>query len=267
MGALDGKVVVLTGASRGLGEAMASGFARAGATLVLAGRTVADLERVAGRCREAGAKAVTTVPADVTDEAQVRRLVAEATAEHGRLDVFVANAGVSYGMLTDKRYKELTTYDLDVVRRIFEVNVFGTWLCMKVALDAMADGGSFIAIGSETGRLLYPGAGIYAVSKATVDALATLASREVAAKGIRVNVLSPGGMVDTQLFGPGGMPEWLKQQVPPLPPDVIVPAAVWLASDDSRDVTGTFVSGREFNERGAEAAKPAAPAPAGRPHN
>src|SRR5206468_1289085 len=104
--------------------------------------------------------------------------------------------------------------------------------------------------GSETGRALYPGAGMYAITKAALDAMTTLASREQAQRGIRVNVLSPGGMVDTRLFGPNGMPEFLKQQHPPLPNDVMTPAAVWLASDDSAGTTGAFISGKEFNARG-----------------
>jgi NAD(P)-dependent dehydrogenase (short-subunit alcohol dehydrogenase family) len=79
-----------------------------------------------------------------------------------------------------------------------------------------------------------------------------LTARESAANGIRVNCLSPGGMVDTQLFGPNKMPEWLKQQHPPLPADVIVPAAVWLASDDSAGVTGALISGKEFNAKPLE---------------
>lgn len=253
MGALEGKVAVVTGASRGLGEAMAVGYAAEGAQLVLAARTEPDLDRVAAACKEAGAAAVTVVPTDVSSEPAVVHLVERAVAAHGTIDVFVANAATSYAMLTDKRYREITTYDLDIVERIFRVNAIGMWLCMKAALPAMGEGGSFIAVGSETGRALYPGAGIYAITKATVDAFATLASRELAQAGVRVNVLSPGGMVDTQLFGPDGMPEWLKQQHPPLPLDVIVPAAVWLASDASAGVTGALISGKDFNARGAEA--------------
>lgn len=252
MGALDGKVCVVTGASRGLGEAMAVGFAREGAHVVLAARTVSDLERVQKQCLAAGAASATIVETDVTDPAQVERLVSGPVEYDGRLDVFVANAGTSYAMLTDRRYRELVTYDLDVVERIFRVNALGMFLCMRHALPAMGEGGSFIAIGSETGRALYPGAGIYAITKATVDAMVKLAARENADRGVRVNCLSPGGMVDTQLFGPNGMPEFLKQQHPPLPAEIIVPPAVWLASDDARDVTCAFVSGKEFAETGAE---------------
>ena len=262
MPVLDGKVVVLTGASRGLGEAMALGFAREGARLVLAARTSADLERVADACESASRARPLIVPTDITDEGQVQRLVERATAEAGSIDVFVANAGISYGELTDKHYRDLTSYDADVVEGVFRVNVTGTWLSAKAALPAMSEGGSLIIIGSETGRALYPGAGIYALTKATLDAMATLLAREQAPRGIRVNVLSPGGMVDTRLFGPNGMPDRLKQQHPPLPADVIVPAAVWLASDDSAGTTGAFISGREFNARGVEEIRAAA-APAG----
>ncbi|HEX9776379.1 MAG TPA: SDR family oxidoreductase [Actinomycetota bacterium] len=255
MGALDGKVVVITGASRGLGEAIATGFAGEGASLVLAARTAEDLQRVAKECLAAGAASATVVQTDITDEEQVRRLVEGAIEHDGRIDVFVANAATSYGMLTDKHYRELHTWDLDIAKQIFDVNVFGTWLCMKYALPAMKDGSSFIVVGSETGSALRPGSGFYAVSKATTTTLARLAAGEVAASGVRVNEVSPGGMVDTQLFGPNGMPDFLKQAHPPLPADAIVPAALWLATEASAGVHGAFVTGRKFNEAGPEAIK------------
>lgn len=250
MGELDGKTAVITGASRGLGEAMAMGFAAEGASLVLAARTEEDLRRVAQSCQDAGSPRVENIPTDITDEGAVRNLVEASLAALGKIDVFVANAGTSYSNLTDKRYREVTSYDLDIVDQIFKVNLIGTWLCVKHGLEAMEDG-SFITIGSEAGRVLYPGAGIYAISKAAIDALTTLASKEMAAKGVRVNCLSPGGMVDTHLFGPNKMPDFLKEHGY-LEPDVIVPAAVWLASDRSAEVTGAFISAKEFNEQPVE---------------
>jgi 3-oxoacyl-[acyl-carrier protein] reductase len=246
MGALTDKVVVVTGASRGLGEAMAIAYAEQGADLVLAARTLDDLERVQKACVAAGAGSVTIAQTDVTSEADIEQLVGSVIEHDGRIDVFVANAGTSYGMLTDKRYKELHTYDLDIAEQILRVNALGAWLCMKHALPAMTDGSSFILIGSETGRMLSPGSGFYAISKATAEALATMAAKEVAERGVRVNILSPGGMVDTQLFGPTGMPEFLKQAVPPLPPEIIAPPAIWLASDESIGVTGATLSGRAW---------------------
>lgn len=257
MGVLEGKIVVVTGASRGLGEALSLGFAEEGAHLTLAARSEDDLEQVADACRAAGAPSVAVVPTDVTDEDAVQALVDDTVERHGKLDCFVANAGTSYAMLTDKQFRQLTTWDASIAEEILRVNVVGMLSCIKSAIPAMRDGGSFIAVGSETGRALRPGSGMYAVSKTAVDALVTMASRETAEDGIRVNVLSPGGMVDTQLFGPDGMPDFLKQMHPPLPADVIVPAAVWLASDASEGVSGQFLSGKRFNEEGPSVAEPA----------
>ncbi|HVL80553.1 MAG TPA: SDR family oxidoreductase [Actinomycetota bacterium] len=252
MGALRDKVIVVTGASRGLGEAMALGFASENATLVLAARTVPDLERVADACREAGAGDVKVVPTDITSEEQVQHLVDETLSAFGRIDTFVANAGASYLTWTEERFGHLTTYPREIVERLFELNTIGTWLCMKAALPAMKEGSSFINVGSETGRLAMAGMGFYAVSKATIDTMTTIASKEMADQGVRVNCLTPGGMVDTHLFGPNKMPPQMRERVPHQPPDVIVPAAIWLASDDSRDVNGAFVVGREFNSRPVE---------------
>lgn len=251
MGVLDNKAAVVTGASRGLGEAMAVGFSKEGADVVLAARSSDDLERVAALCKGAGAGKVLTVLTDITNEKEVQNLTQQAVDSFGRIDVFVANAGTSYPNLTEKRFRELVSYDLDIVEQIFRVNAIGTWLCMREALKVMKEGGSLITIGSETARLLYPGAGIYAVTKAAVDALTMLASKEAADQGVRVNCLSPGAMVDTHLFGPNKMPDFLKQHGF-LEPDAIVPAAVWLASDDSAGITGAFVVAKDFNGRSPE---------------
>jgi 3-oxoacyl-[acyl-carrier protein] reductase len=242
---------------------MARGFAAEGASVVLAARSVDDLERVRKECEVAGAAAANVVPTDITDPTQVHDLVAGAIDTFGRIDCFVANAGTSYGMLTDKRYRELFTYDLEIVEQVLRVNTIGTWLCMKEALPVMQPGASFVIVGSETGRMASAGSGIYAVSKVTNDTLTLIAAKEMEERGVRVNRLTPGGMVDTQLFGPAGMSDQLKQHVPWSDTDVIVPAAVWLASDDSADVNGCFVVAKDFNGRSIEETKAAlAAAPA-----
>lgn len=258
MSELNGKVVVITGATRGLGEAMALGFAGEGARVVLSGRTKDDLDRVAAACTAAGATAVESVVTDVAREEDVQALVARTIEAFGKLDVFIANAGTSYPALTSKRYTDLPSYDLDIVEQIFDVNVIGMWLCMKAALPVMESGSSFIAIGSETGRIARAGSGLYAVSKACVDVLTTIAAGENAERGVRVNCLTPGGMVDTHLFGPDKMPEFLKQM--PMgysEPDVIVPAALWLASADSAGVNGAQLAGKDFNSRTLDETKQA----------
>lgn len=248
---LTGKTAVVTGASRGLGEAIAVGLAAAGASVVLGARTVEDLERVAARCRDAGAGGVAVVPTDVTREEQVDALAQAALDRFGALDVVVADAGVSPMSLSPKRFTDLASYDADVVQQMFAVNAIGMWLCMKAAFPRMRAGGSFIAIGSGA-----PGSartGMLAVTKNSVDVLVTIGAGDMADEGVRVNCLGPGGMVDTHLFGPDKMSEHLKS----LPmgwsePDMIVPAAVWLASDDSAGLTGLQLTAKEFNAVGAD---------------
>lgn len=257
MGELDDKVVVVTGASRGLGAAMAVGLAQAGARVVLAARNVEDLSSVAARCAPGGGTDPLVIPTDVGDPVAAEALVSRILDAHGRIDVFVANAGVAPTSLGDERPTTLTEFSYELSDALLRVNTLGMFLSMRTALPVMTEGASFIAIGSELGRMVVPRMGMYAVSKAAVDQLVALAAAEVAGRGVRVNELSPGGMVDTNLFGPDGMPERLKAHVPWSEPDVIVPAAVWLASDDSLGVNGAHVVAKEFNARGAAATKTA----------
>ncbi len=251
---LSGKVVAITGASRGIGEAMAVGLSRAGASVALLARTGSDLDRVAVRCREAGAGQVVSVVADVTAAVAVQAAFDRVVAELGGLDVVIANAGVAASSLGGSvRMTRLETYSADVALRILEVNTFGVWLTMKAAFPQMRRGGSFIAVGSEIGSRPGPGGGILAVSKAGVNALVAIASAEQAENGIRVNILSPGGMVDTHLFGPNGLPAAMKARLPVAEPEVVVPAALWLAGEGSADVSGAFLSAPHFNGSTPEA--------------
>lgn len=248
MSQLKGRTVVITGASRGLGEAMAMGCAREGAALVLAARSADDLDRVAASCIAQGAPAAIVVPTDIGDEAQVENLVATATLELDRVDAFIANAAITAPNLAEEPMVTLDSYDFDVASQILRVNTLGTWLCMKHALPALATGGSFVVVGAGFAGFQRRGSGFLGVSKAANSALVRIASAEWADRGIRVNELTPGGMVDTHLFGPSGMPPLLKQRMPVLEPEVIVPAAVWLVGDASSGVTGTSVTAIEFNE-------------------
>lgn len=250
MNTLEGKVIVVTGASRGLGEAISVGFAAEGATVVLAARTESDLERVAERCRQAGAASVLTVRTDITQEADVEALAQAALDRFGRLDVFVADAGVSPLSLSGTQPRRLQDYDLDVVRQMFAVNAIGMWLCIKAAFARMSEGGSFIAIGSGS-----PGSargGMLSVTKSCVDLLVSIGAAELSEKHVRVNCLAPGGMVDTRLFGPDGMPDYLKHLPSVTEPESIVAAAVWLASPGSAGISGIQLTGTEFNATGVD---------------
>ncbi len=252
MDELANKVIMVTGASRGLGEAMAVGYAEEGAALVVAARTASDLERVADQCRSSGAREVLAVVTDITRQDQVQHLVDETIDVFGSIDVFVANAGVGPAGVSEKPFDSVTSYDLDAVQAILATNVVGTWLCMKAALPVMKAGASFIVIGSATGRMALPGTGIYGVSKSAVDMMTRLVAAEVRAQGITVNCLSPGGAIETAFFGPQGMPEALKAYTDGAPASIMVPAAVWLASDDARDISGAWIRARLFNKLGPE---------------
>jgi NADP-dependent 3-hydroxy acid dehydrogenase YdfG len=169
---LRGNVVVITGASSGIGRAAARLFAGKGARLVLAARRADELERVAAACRAAGARAI-AVPTDVTDAAAVEALAARALAEFGAIDVWCNNAGV-YAM------GELGDVPLDVHRRVVEVNLLGVVNGMRAALAQMRlqGHGTIINTTSLAGKSPYAYAAIYCATKAAVRALTQAVRQE-----------------------------------------------------------------------------------------
>ena len=185
---LDGKTVMITGASRGIGAALAEGMAKAGADIVLT-----DLEREAGamatvaaKVEAAGRKAV-AIPIDVTSKARVEEVVAEATAALGQIDVLVNNAGV----LALSRLDELDekTWDLH-----FDVNAKGILLCTNAVLPQMKarGAGRIVNIASLAGRQGIETQGHYAATKATAITLTRVYAQELGREGIYVNALCPG---------------------------------------------------------------------------
>jgi ketoreductase RED2 len=184
----DDKVVLVTGSSSGIGEATARAFAARGATVVVNSRSnVADGERVAADLDRAS-----YVQADVSDEAAARRLVATTLERHGRLDVLVNNAGTTEVIA----HHDLSAAGLDVWRRIFETNVFGTWSVTVAAIEALrAAGGAVVNVSSIAG-LRPTGSSIpYAASKAALNHLTVLLAK-VVGPAVRVNAVAPG-LVDT----------------------------------------------------------------------
>lgn len=184
----DGKVVLVTGSSSGIGEATAQAFSAAGATVVVNSRSsTADGERVA-----AALPGSSYVQADVSDEADAIRLVATTLERHGRLDVLVNNAGTTEVIA----HHDLDAAGLDVWRRIFETNVFGTWSVTVAAMDALrATRGAVVNVSSIAG-LRPTGSSIpYAASKAALNHLTVLLAKVVGPE-VRVNAVAPG-LVDT----------------------------------------------------------------------
>lgn len=196
-------VVVLTGASAGIGHEMALQLARQGARLVLAARDAAKLEEAAAACRALGAKAV-AIPTDVGDEAQCRALVDGAVAEFGRIDTLVNNAGV--GMWA--RFEEMT--DLAPFERIMRVNYLGSVYPTYYALPHLKKTkGRIVAVNSLTGLTGVPTRSGYAASKHAAAGFFDSIRIELDGSGVTVTQVFPG-FVRTEIreraFGPDGQP-------------------------------------------------------------
>ncbi|MBV8270358.1 MAG: SDR family oxidoreductase, partial [Planctomycetaceae bacterium] len=192
---LDGKVALITGASRGIGRAIAQRLGREGAAVVVnySGNLEAAREAVAA-VEAAGGRAV-PVQADVARVAEVERLFDETIRHLGRLDILVNNAGVMF----NKPLAEVTEEEFD---RIFAVNVKGTFFACQQAARRMAEGGRIINLSSSTTALMLPTYAAYMATKGAVEQLSHVLAKELGPRGITVNVVSPGP-TDTELFGQG----------------------------------------------------------------
>jgi 3-oxoacyl-[acyl-carrier protein] reductase len=184
---LDGQVAVITGAGRGIGRGIATAYARAGATVVLAARTADELHEVAVEIEAAGGRAL-PVPTDVTHPAQIDALFERVANELGGTDLLVANAGGTFGG------GPVETSDLDEWRATFTLNVDGVYLCARAAIPQLRarGGGKIIVMGSGAGRRAGPGWGSYASAKAAVAMLVRVLALELRGDQIAVNEIVPG---------------------------------------------------------------------------
>jgi NADP-dependent 3-hydroxy acid dehydrogenase YdfG len=194
MGALDGKVAAITGASSGIGEATAKALADAGAAVALGARRVDRLEALAASIDESGGRAL-AIELDVADEASANAFVAEAKSQLGGLDILINNAGV---MLLGPVEGAPT----DQWRTMVNVNLLGLLYCTHAALPLMreAGGGHIVNISSVAGRSANAGSAVYNLTKFGVGAFSEALRQEVSPAGIRTTVIEPG-FVDTELQG------------------------------------------------------------------
>jgi NAD(P)-dependent dehydrogenase (short-subunit alcohol dehydrogenase family) len=195
---VPGRIVLVTGANRGLGHEVARQLAARGDTVLLGSRDPAKGERAAA---DIGAHAV---PLDVTDRATIDAVAADVAARHGRLDVLVNNAGVDYDT-----WETAAGADFTVVREALETNLLGAWQTTVALVPMLRRGrhGRIVNVSSESGSLAVMGAGTpaYSVSKAALNALTRVLADELRADGILVNAVCPG-WVATDMGGPGGRP-------------------------------------------------------------
>ena len=237
LGKLDGKITLITGGTEGMGFATAQEFIAEGAFVFVTGRRQAEVDKAAASLGENAHGIV----ADAGKVAEIERMYAEIMAMKGRLDVVFANAGI-YKVVP---WNEMSEEEFD---RIFTINARGVFFIVQKAIPLMPASGSIILNGSFIGSSGTPGIVAYGATKAAVRSFARTFTTELAGKGPRVNVLSPGP-IDTEGFRreTGNDPDVRKGTVGMVPigrmgdPREIGRAAVFLASDDS-----SFCAGAEF---------------------
>ena len=234
---LRDKVVMITGASRGLGRALTLAFAEEGANLVINSRNSDSLDPVVKEAEDAGA-AVLAVPADVSVQADVERLVNAAVDRFGRIDVLVNNAGLLGPRVPIVEYPE------DEWRKVLEANLTGPFLLTKALIPHMPEGGSIINVTSGVsiqGRARW---GAYSVSKFGMEGFTQILAAELEERGIRANSVDPGGMRTEMRAAayPNEDPNNL------VTPEKNIDVFWYLASDESRDVTGERFKAQEFQK-------------------
>lgn len=238
---LHGKVILISGASRGLGRALALEFARRGARLVINSRStsaegLAETEQMAHRM---GAQ-VLSVIADVSQRADVERLAGEALARFGRVDVLVNNASA----LGPTPMPYLLDYPIEDFERVLRTNTIAPFMMIRALIGQMLSrkSGSLINVSSDAGVVGYPTWGAYGVSKAALDHLTRTWAAELEGSGVRINSVDPGDM-DTAMKRAsepdGDASAWAK-------PESVTPVFVYLASDASTEISGQRFQAQEF---------------------
>jgi NAD(P)-dependent dehydrogenase (short-subunit alcohol dehydrogenase family) len=241
---LKQKVCLVTGASRGLGQALALAFGRQGANVVINSRpaSAAGLAETERQVRALGA-AVLSVTADVSRRADVERLAGEALAHFGRVDVLVNNAST----LGPTPMPYLIDYPIEDFEAVLGTNTLGPFMLTRSLVGQMLGrgSGSIINISSDAGVVGYPTWGAYGVSKAALDQLTRTWAAELEGTGVRANSVDPGDM-DTAMkraSEPGGdASQWAK-------PESVTPVFLYLASDQSAGENGQRFSATEFAAR------------------
>jgi 3-oxoacyl-[acyl-carrier protein] reductase len=242
MSKLAGKVAVVTGASKGIGAAIARALAAEGASVIVNyASSRAGAETVVASIKKAGGKAI-AVGGDVSKAADARGIVDAAITNYGHLDILVNNAGIY-------EFAPIEALTEDQFHKMFNVNVLGLILTTQAAVKHMSAGASIINIGSGASRITPPATAVYTGTKGAVDAITGVFAKELGPKGIRVNSLNPGP-VETEGAHTLGVigSDFEKALVSQTPlgriaqPSDIAAVAVFLASDGAAWLTGELIN-------------------------
>jgi NAD(P)-dependent dehydrogenase (short-subunit alcohol dehydrogenase family) len=237
------RVVIVTGAGKGIGQACALAFARMGATVVISGRSRKPLQDTQERIAELGAKCA-IYEGDVADQNTAQGTVALALSEFGRLDFAVNNAGISPWVGTTAECS------IEAWQQVISINLTGTWMGMKYQIPALLQrgGGAIVNMSSVAALSTFAGYCPYSASKWGIVGITRVAAREYAGSGIRVNAIAPGA-IDTPLFAdvvastPNSREDY--EAASPMKrvaqPEEVATAATWLCSDGASYVTGILV--------------------------
>ena len=240
------KLVLITGASRGIGAATALLAARRGFAVAVnyaANSLAAD--EVVRQIRQSGGQAM-AVQADVASEAQVMAMFEKIDAKFGHLSALVNNAGIV------DQTSRVDGMSLQRLQRMFEVNVFGTFLCAREAVRRMSTryggaGGSIVNVSSAASRLGSPGQYVdYASAKGAIDTFTLGLAKEVAAEGIRVNAVRPG-IIETNIHASGGLPNRARDVAPQVPmqragsAEEVAESIIWLLEGGASYTTGALL--------------------------
>ena len=243
MSKLKNKVAVVTGASKGIGAAIAKYFAAEGAKVVVNyASSMNSADKVVKAITDNGGTAI-SVQADVSKEADVTRLFEETKKAFGTLNILVNNAGIY-------QYAPIEEVSPESFHQQFNINVLGSLLAIQASLKLFGDtGGNIINISSEAGKTPLPTGSVYSATKAALDAITTSLSKEFSGKNIRINSILPG-VVETEGSRSAGFigSETETKLVASTPlgrtgqPEDIAKVAVFLASDDAAWITGEKIS-------------------------